>query len=153
MFVLYINMYRDDPRTRDSQFIWVSQNYLGYTSQRKLVFILDNVNYVAPMVLFKTFNRIFPSHFMVLIQNFRKVQSAKILLLPPKYEIIMLPYNHSFSNNAIAILDFSLLLLVKLSLLILFASFLVLCFFFDCFLSKLTLSQLLIAIVVALYRS
>ena len=61
------------------------------------------------------------------------VQSAKILLLPPKYEIII-----HFSNIAIAILDFSLLLLEKLSLLILFVSFLVsvLCFFFDGFLSK-----------------
>ena len=39
----------------------------------------------------------------------------------------------NFSNIAIAILDFSLLLLVKLSLFILFASFLVQvnCFFFD----------------------
>ena len=45
---------------------------------------------------------------------------AKILLLPPKYEIIMLPSNYYFSNIAIAILDFSLLLLVKLSLLIIF---------------------------------
>ena len=45
----------------------------------------------------------------------------------------MLPSNHSFFHIAIAILDFSLLLLVKLSLLILFAYFLVsvLCFFFD----------------------
>ena len=42
---------------------------------------------------------------------------------------------------AIAILDFSLLLLVRLSFLIIFASFLVsvLCFFFDGFLSKLLL--------------
>jgi len=43
-----------------------------------------------------------------------------------------------FSNIAIAILDFSLLIPVKLSLLILFAFFLVsvLCFFFDGSLSK-----------------
>ena len=43
-----------------------------------------------------------------------------------------------FPNIAIEILDFSLLLLVKLSLLILFAPFLVsvLCFFFDGSLSK-----------------
>jgi hypothetical protein len=27
---------------------------------------------------------------------FDEVQLAKILLLPPKYEIIMLPFNHSF---------------------------------------------------------
>jgi hypothetical protein len=65
-------------------------------------------------------------------------KSAKILLLPPKYEIIMLPSKHLFSNIAIAILDCSLLLFVKLSLLILYASFLVsvLCFFFDGSLSK-----------------
>ena len=62
------------------------------------------------------------------------LQSAKILLLPPTYEIIMVPSNHLFLQNIeIAILDFSLLLLVELSLLILFASFLlsVLCFFFE----------------------
>ena len=35
------------------------------------------------------------------------VQSAKILLLPPKYEIIMVPSNHSFFQYWIAILDFS----------------------------------------------
>ena len=61
-----------------------------------------------------------------------------------------------FSNIAIAILDFSLLLLVKLSLLILFASFLVsvLCFFFDGSLSKvIALPTIAIAIVVALSRS
>ena len=65
------------------------------------------------------------------------LQSTKILLLPSKYEIFMLPSNHSFFQ-AIAILDFSLLLLVKLSLLILFSSFLVsvLCFFFYGSLSK-----------------
>ena len=62
------------------------------------------------------------------------LQSAKILLLPPKCEIIMVPSYHPIrekSNIAIAILDFSLLHLVKLSLLILFAAFLVsvLCFF------------------------
>ena len=28
--------------------------------------------------------------------GFHYIQSAKILLLPPKYEIIMVPYNHSF---------------------------------------------------------
>jgi hypothetical protein len=52
-----------------------------------------------------------------------------------------------------AILDFSLLLHVKLSLLILFASFFVsvLCFFFDGFLSKvIALPTIAIAIVVAL---
>ena len=49
----------------------------------------------------------------------------------------MAPSNHSNGLN-LAILDFSLLLLVKLSHLILFAPFLVLvlCFFFDGSLSK-----------------
>ena len=57
---------------------------------------------------------------------------------------------------AISILDFSLLLLVKLSLLILFASFLVLvlCFFFYGSLSKvIALPTISIAILVALSRS
>ena len=40
-----------------------------------------------------------------------------------QYEIIMVSSNHTFFIIAIAILEFSLLLLVKLSLLILFASF------------------------------
>ena len=56
----------------------------------------------------------------------------------------------------LAILDFSLLLLVKLSRLILFASFLVsvLLFFFDGSLSKvIALSTIAIAIFVALCRS
>ena len=77
------------------------------------------------------------------------IQSAKILLLPLKYKIVMLPSNHSF----FAILDFSLLLLVKLSLLIFFGAFLVLvlCFFFDDSLSKvIALPTIAIAIVVAL---
>ena len=58
-----------------------------------------------------------------------------------------------FSNIAIAILDLSLLLLVNLSLLILFASFFVsvLCFFFDGSLSKvIALPTIEIVIVVAL---
>ena len=61
------------------------------------------------------------------------IQSTKILLLPPKFEIIMLPSNYSFFQYCDSNIGFSLLLLVKLSLLILFASFLVslLCFFFD----------------------
>ena len=29
-------------------------------------------------------------------RNIDHIQSAKILLLPPKYEIIMVPSNHSF---------------------------------------------------------
>ena len=81
--------------------------------------------------------------FLVFIITNPILQSAKIVLLPPKYEIIMVPreWCHPiihFSNIAIAILDFSLLLLVKLSLLILFAAFLVsvLCFYFDGSLSK-----------------
>ena len=52
---------------------------------------------------------------------------------------ILLPFkNDNFSNITIEILYFSLLLLVKLSLLILFASLLesVLCFFFEGFLSS-----------------
>ena len=45
------------------------------------------------------------------------VQSAKILLLPPKCEIIFLPFkNGNFSNILIAILDFSPLLLIQLLL-------------------------------------
>jgi hypothetical protein len=63
----------------------------------------------------------------------------------------MLPSNH-FYNIAIAILDFSLLLLVKLF----FAAFLVLviCFFFDGSLSKvIALPTIAIAIAVALSRS
>ena len=61
-----------------------------------------------------------------------------------------------FSKISLAILDFSLLLLVKLSIIILFASFLVLvlCFFFKGFLSKvIALPFIAIAIVVALSRS
>jgi len=60
----------------------------------------------------------------------------------------------SNSNIVIAILDFSLLLLVKLSLLILLASFLVsvLCFSFDGSLSK-VIALPTIAIVVALSRT
>ena len=39
------------------------------------------------------------------------IQSAEILMLPSKCEIIFLPFkNGNFSNIAIAILDFSLLL-------------------------------------------
>ena len=63
--------------------------------------------------------------------------------------------NREVSNIVIAILNFSLLPLVKFSLLILFASFLilVLCFFFDGFLLKvIALPTIAIAIVVALSR-
>ena len=73
-------------------------------------------------------------------------QNAKYLWC---YQII------NFSNIAIAILDFSLLLLVKFSLLILFASFWYQFFaFFNCSLSKIIfLSTIAIAIGVALSRS
>ena len=59
------------------------------------------------------------------------------------------------SNIAIAILDFSLLLLVKLSLLILFGSFLVsvLCFFYGSLSKVIALPTIAIAIVVALSRN
>ena len=71
-------------------------------------------------------------------------------------KIIMLPSNHSLFQYCEVILDFSLLLLVKLSFLILFASFLlaVLCFFFDDPLSKvIALPTIAKAIVIALSRS
>jgi hypothetical protein len=66
------------------------------------------------------------------------LQLAKILLLPPKNEIIMVPYKHSFFQYCDSNIGLFSMLLVKLSLLILFASFLVsvLCFFFDGFHSK-----------------
>ena len=65
------------------------------------------------------------SVFYAIMPNKNKywIHSTKILLLPPKYEIIMVHQIIHFSNVAIAILDFSLLLLVKLSILILFALF------------------------------
>ena len=89
---------------------------------------------------------------IIVVQN-QLIQSANILLLPSKCEIVLLPFkNGNFSNIAIAILDISLLLLVKLSLLILFAYFLVsvLCFF--CGSKVIALSTIVIAIVVALSR-
>ena len=66
------------------------------------------------------------------------VQSAKILLLPPKYGTILCHPIIQFSSIAVAKLDFSQLLNVKLSLLFLFVSFFVsvLSFFFDGRLSK-----------------
>ena len=76
------------------------------------------------------------------------IQLAKILLLPSKYEIIIVP-----SNIAIAIKDFSLLILVKLSLLhpFLYQFSLLL---FDGFLYKvIALPTIAIAIVVAPSRS
>ena len=78
-----------------------------------------------------------------------QLQSAKILLLPSKYKIIMLPSNHNFFNISIATLDFSLLLLVKLSLLIPFG----ISSFFLSLYKVIALPTIAIAIVVALSRS
>ena len=80
------------------------------------------------------------------------VQSAKILLLPPKCEIIMLWTKHSFLQYCDSNMGLSLLLLVKLSFLILFASFLlsVLCFFFWWLCKIIALPTIAIAIVFAL---
>ena len=77
-------------------------------------------------------------------KTWKKVQLAKLLLVPgPKlrnnYEL-----NVSFYNSGISILDFSLMLPVKLSLLIFFASFLasvLLCFFSWLLSLKLSLSN------------
>ena len=60
-----------------------------------------------------------------IFQSIKIIQSAKILLLSPKYEIIIVPSNHS----NFAILDFSLLPLKVITLN-------PLCFFFDGSLSK-----------------
>ena len=51
------------------------------------------------------------------------VQLAKILLVPKKCEIIILLSNSHCSNIGIAILNFSIFILVKLSLLIILAIF------------------------------
>ena len=83
-----------------------------------------------------------------LSELYNELQSAKTLLLPPKYEKIMVPSDHSFFFWSFAP--------CKLSLLILFASFFVsvLFFFFDGSLSKvIALPTIAIAIVVALSRS
>ena len=75
----------------------------------------------------------------------KRLQLAKIVLLPPNYEIIMV----SSKQSNIAI-DIFFIASLKLSLLILFASFLVsvLCFFCDGFLSKvIALPTIAIAIV------
>ena len=58
-------------------------------------------------------------------QQLRQVQSTKTLLLPPKYKINIYSAIQSFIFPILRILDFFLLLIVKLSLFILFASFLV----------------------------
>ena len=49
------------------------------------------------------------------LNGFLYIQSAKILLVPLNCDIIMVLLNCSFSNLAIAILDFSLWALVQLS--------------------------------------
>ena len=62
----------------------------------------------------------------------KNVKSAKILLVPPKMQINYDAIQQFiFSNIAIAISAFSLLLFVKLQLLIVFASFLVSIHFFQ----------------------
>ena len=94
---------------------------------------------------------------LIVIWALSFLQSAKILLLPLKYEIIMVPSNHSnflYCDSIIGL--FSSSPCQKLSLLILFAYFFVsfLCFFFDGSLSEvITLSTIAITIVVALSRS
>ena len=84
------------------------------------------------------------------------IQSAKILLLPSKYEIIMLPSNHSFfqyCDSNIELFSIAPCKVITLDpLCIFFVS--VLCYFFDGFLSKvIALPTIAIAIVVALSRS
>ena len=85
-----------------------------------------------------------------------KIQLAKIVLLPPKYEIIIMPSNHSFFQYCESnIRLFSIAPCKVITLLTLFASFFlsVLCFFFDGSLSKvIALLTIAIAIVVALSR-
>ena len=82
------------------------------------------------------------------------VQSAKILLLPPKYEIIMVPSNHSFfqycdSNIGLfSITHCKVITLNPLCILFVISSLLL----FDCFLSK-VIALPTIAIVVAFCRS
>ena len=79
------------------------------------------------------------------MQSNLSVQSAKVLLLPPKYEIIMVSSNHSFFQLLRQqYWTFLYWFLVKLSLLILFTSFFVsvLCFFFMTLFLKLSLFQL-----------
>ena len=77
-----------------------------------------------------------------------RIQSAKILLLPPKYEIIMLPSNHSFFQYCDSNIGLFLIAPCKV-----FTPKL-LCIFFDGFLSKvIALPTIAIAIVVALSRS
>ena len=68
-----------------------------------------------------------------------KVQSAKILLLPPKYEIIMVPSNHSFfqyCNSNIGLFFIAPCKVITLNPLgIVFGISSFYCFFFDGFLS------------------
>ena len=78
------------------------------------------------------------------------IQSAKILLLPPKYEIIMVPSNHSFfqySDSNLGLFSIAPCKVITLNpLCILLVS--VLWFFFDEFLSVIALPT--IAIVIAI---
>ena len=80
-----------------------------------------------------------------------KLQSAKKILLPPKYEIVMVPSNHSkfqYCDSNIGIFSIDPMILVKLLLLILFSSVLVsvLGFFFDCSHSKVIVLSLFLAL-------
>ena len=84
------------------------------------------------------------------------IQSAKILLLPPKYEIIMVPSDHSnfqYCDSNIGLFSIAPCKVITLNpLCIIFVS--VLCFFFNGSLSKvIALPTIAIAIVVALSRS
>ena len=84
------------------------------------------------------------------------LQSVKILLLLPKYEIIMLPSNHPFFQHCDGNIGLFSIAPCKVITLNPFSSFLVsiLCFFFDASLSKvIALQTIAIAIVVALCRS
>ena len=86
----------------------------------------------------------------------KTVQSTKVLLLPAKYEIIMVPSNNSvfqYCDSNIGLFSFAPCKVITLNTLcILFVS--VLCFFSDGFLSKvIALPTIPIAIVVALFRS
>ena len=74
------------------------------------------------------------------------IQSAKISLLPPKYEIIMVPSNHSFFSITL----FKVITLNPLYILFGISSLLL---FFYGYLSKVVLPTIAISIVVALSRS
>ena len=89
-------------------------------------------------------------------RNWPKLQSAKILLLPSKYELIMVPANHScfqYCDSNIRLFFIAPCEVITLNpLCIVLVS--VLCFFFDGSFSKvITLPTIAKAIVVALSRS